>query len=674
MTKSLLHIIGLIAAFLPTVVTAQINTEKVMMIGKNALYFEDYVLSIQYFNQVIDAKSYLADPYFFRGVAKLNLEDFSGAENDCTKALERNPYIVNAYQARGMARIRLKNFKGAIEDYRKAIKLSPENIGSWHNLVVCRMQDKDYQQAYIDIDTLIRIAPRYTEAYLMRAEVSMKSKDTLQAVVDAGRAIDIERYNPVTWATRAMIALGQKKYAQGESDLTEAIRLSFRDAGLYINRALARYYQNNLRGAMSDYDIALDIDRNNFVGHYNRGLLRAQVGDDNRAIEDFDFVIEAEPDNTMAIFNRGLLRDKTGDLKGAVSDYTRVLTEYPSFMLGYQYRANALRKLGNRRGAEADEFKILKSNLDAQNAMANGGKKKDSQDDEKTRNKSDKNVNNFRKIIVADEDESTVGYKADYRGRVQDKNVNIEPQPMFVLSYYERLSDVRMGIAFDKGIDHLNSMKVLPYRLLITNNEKSLDEKQVKEHFASINRYSSEIELHPDNFYHYYARALDFYLVQDFDNAIADLDSVIAKAPDFYPAYFSRAVICNKQMEYSRRDRKYEFDKLDSAPKNAAGNYEYRRIRDDLDKVIEKAPDFIYAYYNRGNIALSMKDFRGAIMHYDKALALEPKFAEAYFNRGLTYIYLGENRRGLEDLSKAGELGLFYAYNILKRFAVSNEK
>ena len=41
-------------------VSAQVNTDRVMMIGRNALYFEDYVLAIQYFNQV--SESYLADP------------------------------------------------------------------------------------------------------------------------------------------------------------------------------------------------------------------------------------------------------------------------------------------------------------------------------------------------------------------------------------------------------------------------------------------------------------------------------------------------------------------------------------------------------------------------------------------------------------------------------------
>ncbi len=62
----------------------------VMTIARNALYFEDYVLSIQYFNRVINAKPYLYEPYFFRGLAKINLDDYQGAESDCDAAIQRN--------------------------------------------------------------------------------------------------------------------------------------------------------------------------------------------------------------------------------------------------------------------------------------------------------------------------------------------------------------------------------------------------------------------------------------------------------------------------------------------------------------------------------------------------------------------------------------------------------
>lgn len=654
----------IIGCLFPFAALAQINTERVMAIAKNALYFEDYVLSIQYFNQIINAKPYLAEPYFYRGLAKMNLDDFQGAEADCSEALQRNPFVVNAYQVRGISRIRQKNYDGAIQDYRKALKMDPENISLWHNLALCQINQKDYQAAHAGLDTLIRIAPRYTDAYLMRTEVSMKQKDTLQAMTDADKAIEIDRYNPDTWASRAMLFLQREKYQDAEHDLTESIRLSVRNASAYINRALARYHQNNFRGAMADYDVALDIDRDNLIGHYNRGLLRAQVGDDNRAIEDFNFVIQAEPDNLMAVFNRGLLRDRTGDYTGAISDYSSVIDAYPNFLAGYQYRAQARRKVGDLKGADADEFKVLKAQLDAQNGKA---KKQASVSSDKTRKASDKNVDNYRKIVVADETEDDSHYKTDYRGRVQDRNVTILPQPMFVLTYYERQEEVKRQVNYSKSIDDLNSRHVLPRRLLLTNNETPLTEKQVKQHFESIDDETAALLKEPGNAYRYYARALDFYLVQDFDNALADLNEAIACDSTFFPAYFTRAVIHYKQLEFRKQDKEYEVEVVvDKKPQ--VHSYDYTRVREDLDEVIRLNPEFVYAYYNRANILAVLKDYRGALADYNKAIELDPRFADAYYNRGLTQIFLGKNRDGISDLSKAGELGIFSAYNVIKRF------
>ena len=63
---------------------AQYNIDRLVMIGRSALYYEDYVLSIQYFNQAISAKPYLYEPWYFRGIAKYYLDDYRGAESDCT--------------------------------------------------------------------------------------------------------------------------------------------------------------------------------------------------------------------------------------------------------------------------------------------------------------------------------------------------------------------------------------------------------------------------------------------------------------------------------------------------------------------------------------------------------------------------------------------------------------
>ena len=67
-------------------------------------------------------------------------------------------------------------------------------------------------------------------------------------------------------------------------------------------------------------------------------------------------------------------------------------------------------------------------------------------------------------------------------------------------------------------------------------------------------------------------------------------------------------------------------------------------------------------------ISDAKKEYNDAITYYTKAIAQDGDFAEAYYNRGLTYVYIGENEKGLSDLSKAGELGIYQAYNLITRF------
>lgn len=661
MTKRIFNLIFLFT--FSSLAYCQINTERVISIGRNALYFEDYVLSIQYFNQVINAKPYLAEPYFFRGLAKMNLDDFRGAEEDCTKSLERNPFVADTYQIRGISRIRQNNLDGAIEDYEKALSFEPENINVWHNIALCRIQKKDYVEAKKDIDKLISLSPRNTKAYLMRADVNLKQKDTLQAEHDYDMALSIDKYDADVWAGKAMISLAREKFKEAELNLNEAIKLSVHNSGMYINRALARFRQNNLRGAMSDYDLALDIDPNSFIGHYNRGLLRARVGDDNRAIEDFNFVIKVDPDDMIALFNRAILLDKVGELSKAEKDYTSVIKTYPNFLVGYQNRAKVRRKLGNLKGAEEDEMKVFKAELDKTYGTKNN---KQQAQGKNTRKKSDKNIDNFNRIVVADNEDDDEKYKSQYRGRVQDKKTEVSLQPMFCLTYYKKYDEVKQLVTYNKVIDNINSKKLLPQRLLITNEEAPLSESQIKRHFASVNDLTSLIVANSNDVYKRFARAIDFYLVQDFTNALKDLDKVIEIDNSFFSAYFMRGLIHYKQIEYSNVSDKFVDES--NKEKMIIKSLDYEKVKKDFEKVIEIAPNFLYAYYNLANVNVLMKDYHSAIVGYDKAIKLDNNFADAYYNRGLTYIYLGNKEKGVKDLSKAGELGIFSAYNIIKRY------
>ena len=161
-----------------TAARAQYNTDRLVTIGRSALYYEDYVLSIQYFTQAITSKPYLYEPWFLRGVAKYYLEDYVGAESDCSEAIRINPFVTNLYELRGLARIQQEKYENAIADYTRALQYSPENQGYWQNRAICRMQMKDYDRALNEIDTIIGRWSRFAPAYNMRAEVYINKKDT----------------------------------------------------------------------------------------------------------------------------------------------------------------------------------------------------------------------------------------------------------------------------------------------------------------------------------------------------------------------------------------------------------------------------------------------------------------------------------------------------------------
>ena len=58
-----------------------------------------------------------------------------------------------------------------------------------------------------------------------------------------------------------------------------------------------------------------------------------------------------------------------------------------------------------------------------------------------------------------------------------------------------------------------------------------------------------------------------------------------------------------------------------------------------------------------------------AYIAYSKAIELYPNFAEAYYNRAVVQILMKDVNKGLIDLSKAGELGVTQAYNLLMSYS-----
>lgn len=673
------YILLFISCFCALNSVAQINTDRVTLIGRNALYYEDYVLSIQYFNQVIKAKPHLAEPYYYRAIAKFMLDDNKGAEDDCTACISRNPFIMNAYALRADARLNLGDYDGAVGDYEYSLKENPSSKGILINRGLAYTHKKDYDRAEQSFTDLIKYYPSFTQGFLARGAMFVEKGDTIRGLDDYGHAIEMDKYFSQSYSMRGLVFYAQHKYKEALVDLNEAIKLAPDAIGNYINRGLVRYSIDDLRGAMSDYDKVVETAPNNLIARFNRGLLRAQVGDDNRAITDFDVVLQQEPDNMMAYINRALLKSNIADYNGALKDLNIVLKEYPDFYQGFYTRADIKRKQNDLKGAERDlAYARKEEDRLSREALKSGETILD-----KTREKSDKEINKFNLLVVADKgEEQKSKYESETRGRVQDKQVAVEFEPRFVLSFYHKDNEVRNGVHFSVLIDKMNKANIFPSLLRITNAPAPLTESQVSAHFNMIDDFSKYIDGNTNDPQLYFGRALHYTLVQDYANAIDDLKKAIAVDDKYAMAYFVLGTIYARMYELDENATKtynprniLEKDKneslivkdVKSATSMPVEKSDYELALVNYTKLIELTPDFAYAYFNRAELRLSNKDYRAAILDYNEAIRRDGEFAEAYFNRGLARLYMDDKDRGLDDLRKAGELGITGAYSIIKR-------
>jgi len=672
--KFLLCFTGLLFSF---AAHAQWNTDRIMDIGKNAFYFEDYVLSIQYFNQVIKIKPYLSEPYIYRAMAKIQLGDYQGADEDCTQAIEKNPFVPQAYYARGFARLKMNFCNEAIDDFSKALEFSPGNIYLLGYRLMARDQCSDYAGALNDVNEYLKLSPKSTELYYEKGRILLALKDTVEAEQCFDKYIQLNENSSLGWSARALLKMQKKDKKGALKDYDEAIKRNSTYSGDYINRGVLNTENKNFRQALEDYDKAISLDKNNELAYFNRGLLRASLGDKNNALADFTKVLELNPSNTDALWQKATVENALGNYSQSIKDFSKIIEQYPYFIPAYSGIAEAYQKLGDEKNAfryrqmayniEQNKNNIRKEELAAGNKIAK----------ETQKNVSEKNLDFFNRFAVQDKND-TAGeskYNNNIRGAVQNRYADVVNEKNFVLTYYSKADEIRRTNLFHLYIERYNSQKKLPLPLKITNNELPLTAEMISQHFDAINNISAQLEQNSSDADIYFARAIEFALVQDFKSAIDDLNKAISLKPDFMPAYFTRANIRYKMIETNSNGN---LSGSANKPVNDIGSnnqlkFDMELILRDYDKVIELVPDFTFAYYNKANVLTAIRDFRSAVSYYSKAIDIDPDFAEAYFNRGLTYLFIGDDKNGLSDLSKAGELGIYKSYNLIQRFKQQKE-
>lgn len=216
--------------------------------------------------------------------------------------------------------------------------------------------------------------------------------------------------------------------------------------------------------------------------------------------------------------------------------------------------------------------------------------------------------------------ESTKKYEIDFNKKnliaAYSQAINAEPNNS---SYYSRRSYLYFQLA----------------------NEKYPPEKtSLDKAFEDINR---AIQLDPDSAYYYNEKG--FYLQygnNDYISAIQTYTIGISKDSLFSECFHNRAH-CKERLS------------------------DYRGAINDYTVLMHQFPNSSVLFEERASAYKQINQFSKALSDYDRAIILNPKDCHTFIYRGKLKIVMGDKNSACTDYSKAGELGCWEAYEIIKR-------
>lgn len=629
---------------------AQWNTTNILRKGQSAIYYDDYVSAIDNFNQIIRVRPHLSEPYFFRGLAKLNLDDYDGAVSDFSRALELDPNYFHAFAYRGMALHRLKRYDEAIRDYNSAIAINPKEAYVFANRAITEADMGNAEAAERDYSKALIIDNKLTAAYLNRAILRERQGNMEGAITDCNVAIKLNSFSDEAYGLRGYLRYLQKDYRNAIDDYNRALNANPENERVLMSRAITWYEMRKYPEALADYSRVIELDSSATYAFYNRGLLRAEIGEYNNAIDDLSEVLKMNRDNILIYFNRGLLKMEIKDLEGAYDDFTESIALYPDFVKAYLARSGVSADMGDYTSADKDRYKAHEI-MDRYKRMQAGD-----------RNALVDTTESFRRLVDINSRNDRI--REVINGRVQDKDVIIELQDIFVVQYLD-IDTLRKGRVqyFNKHIMAFNQSRNYMPALTLTNKTFIFPDGFLAEQIVALGKRTAKDRSDVDAF----LLRGGFYLeLNDFSKAIDDFKAILDRDPNHLFARFNLANARMKMYDYVESIEEKNVRIV--GEEQVKRSVDYSLILEDYERCLKLDPDFVFATYNIANVYAKSGRIDEAIALYDQVLEKDKDIAEAYYNRGLLHVFQGNKQRANTDLSKAGELGLTDAYSIIKRY------
>lgn len=270
---------------------------------------DDFEEAIVILDIAIEKDSLLSYAYYYRGIAKANINDLDGAAADYLKARELDKENIDILKEGAIILSKLEDFDAAIENYDKLLELDPSNTQAFLSRATFKMKILDFNGAIVDFSSAIALDDQLAEAYFGRGKSYANNEDYEKAITDFDKSIQLNYKTASANYNSGLACLKLNQPQKAKKYLNNCIKTdteSEHTASAYHLLGIMELMQNNNKEAINHFNSSLKIDPDNTDTYFNRGIAYGMIKKPQEALNDLNKCIQLGMKTSDVYFAMGV--------------------------------------------------------------------------------------------------------------------------------------------------------------------------------------------------------------------------------------------------------------------------------------------------------------------------------------------------------------------------------
>lgn len=515
----------------------------------------------------------------------------------------------------------------------------------------------DYVTAIHYFTSVVEARPYMADAYYYRAYAKFSLEDYVSAELDLDQAVTLNPFRTDYLQLRGLCRIHNAKYQEAIEDYTHYLKDYPDDQGAMYNRVLCRLELKDTELANTELDGILQQWPKLTRAYLVKAQTCLELKDTLQGAMWIDSLLtfsRREP-GAWAFKGRFALRNEEYEL--ADSCYTQAL-KYDIGNADYHLERAQVRNAMSRYSlALADYDRVIEMIPQHFVAHYNRGLLRARVGDD------NRAIEDFDFVISEEPDNVLAIYNraelrrgvGDYRGAISDYSTLIAEYPNFIYGYAQRSACYRAIGQNARAQKDEARVQRSQLDLFFGNRKGKKELKKVRK------RSDRELE-HYDQLVEEDADTTRTFM-GEFSGKVQNRKVERVFLPMFHVEGNNLVVEGGRPALFCTDDRLRQCVSQTDSLAAAAPETSLQLLR----TLVQEYPTESVILYNLGCAEAMAGSLEEAERAFRAAIESDPLMAEAYYNRAVVFLLLSENDKAVPLLSKAGEMGLYKAYNLLKQ-------